>query len=77
MPESDFIGSERLQYDIWGDTVNVASRMESSSVTSRIQSTEVFIEALHREHSAMGFEERGTFEVKGKGLMKTYLLTHE
>jgi class 3 adenylate cyclase len=63
------IGTERLQYDVWGDTVNVASRMESTSETGRIQVSEAFANAL-----GSGVILRGEIAIKGKGLMKTYWL---
>ena len=74
------VGHERLQYDVWGDTVNVASRMESSSEPGRIQVSEVFAHALqkaeaHVLHSPSSvLRERGMIEVKGKGQMKTFWL---
>jgi len=63
------IGTARMQYDVWGDTVNVASRMESSSEPGRIHVSEAFATAL-----GTGVSLRGEIEVKGKGLMKTYWL---
>ena len=71
------IGKQRLQYDVWGDTVNVASRMESTSETGRIQVSAQFakslggIEGTGRDWKV---EERGGVEVKGKGSMQTYWL---
>jgi adenylate cyclase len=67
------IGTNRLQYDVWGDTVNVASRMESTSEPGRIQVSEVFAQAL-KALEGDGLQERGTVEIKGKGQMKTYWL---
>jgi class 3 adenylate cyclase/Tfp pilus assembly protein PilF len=63
------IGTERLQYDVWGDTVNVASRMESTSEPGRIQVSEAFANAL-----GCGVIPRGDVEIKGKGSMNTYWL---
>jgi len=65
------IGTQRLQYDIWGDTVNVASRMESHAEAGRIQVSENVVEQLQ---GAFPVVERGVIEVKGKGTMKTYWL---
>ena len=65
------IGRSKFIYDLWGDTVNTASRMESSGVPGRIQVTERV-----RERLAGGFDlrSRGEIEVKGKGSMNTYFL---
>ena len=68
------IGTERLQYDVWGDTVNVASRMESTSEPGRIQVSEAFKEALEPRTLNLELVDRGTIDVKGKGEMKTYWL---
>jgi class 3 adenylate cyclase len=66
------IGRRKFIYDLWGDTVNTASRMESSGLPGRIQVTEAVYERLR---SAYDFEARGDVEVKGKGRLRTYLLT--
>uniref|UniRef100_A0A3B3D5U1 adenylate cyclase n=1 Tax=Oryzias melastigma TaxID=30732 RepID=A0A3B3D5U1_ORYME len=65
------IGTTKLLYDIWGDTVNIASRMDSTGVECRVQVSE----ESHTVLSAMGldFEYRGTVNVKGKGQMRTFL----
>lgn len=65
------IGTTKLLYDIWGDTVNIASRMDTTGVECRIQVSE----ESYRILSEMGydFDYRGTVNVKGKGQMKTYL----
>ncbi len=72
------IGTERLQYDVWGDTVNVASRMECTGEPGRIHVTEAFAIGAtpHASHDEFSFRciERGTIDIKGKGLMKTYWL---
>jgi class 3 adenylate cyclase len=65
------IGAKRTIYDVWGDTVNVASRMESLGAPGRIQVTNAVRERLGARYE---FEERGQIEVKGKGLMPTYFL---
>jgi len=65
------IGIHKFIYDLWGDAVNVASRMESSGTPGRIQVTEATYEKLKDRYI---LEERGTVEVKGKGQMKTYWL---
>ncbi len=66
------IGRHKFNYDLWGDTVNTASRMESHSLPGRIQVTEATYSRL-RQHYA--FESRGEIEVKGKGRMTTWFLT--
>ncbi|ESO07956.1 hypothetical protein HELRODRAFT_98136 [Helobdella robusta] len=65
------IGTEKLLYDIWGDTVNIASRMYSTGEHDKIQVTE---EIANRLSSKFDFEFRGQTYVKGKGDMNTYLL---
>ena len=66
------IGRKKFIYDLWGDAVNVASRMESSGVPGRIQVTAATYERLKDKYL---FEERGATFVKGKGDMMTYWLT--
>lgn len=65
------IGTHRFIYDIWGDTVNVASRLESLSAPNRIQISEA-TNALLGDRFETEFRER--LEVKGKGRLKTYFL---
>jgi class 3 adenylate cyclase len=65
------IGSSKFIYDLWGDTVNVASRMESHGIPDMIQVTRPVYEELAREFQ---FEKRGGIEVKGKGVLDTWLL---
>ncbi len=65
------IGRRKFIYDLWGDTVNTASRMESHGVTDSIQVTERAYLRL-REHYT--FEDRGMMDIKGKGPMRAYLL---
>lgn len=66
------IGSTKLLYDIWGDTVNIASRMDSQGVKGRIQVSEASKKLLEEFFT---FEQRGTIPIKGKEDMTTYLLT--
>lgn len=66
------IGRKRFAYDLWGDTVNTASRMESHSAPGRIQCSQQVHRLLEQ---AFEFESRGTIEVKGKGPMPTWFLT--
>jgi len=66
------IGTKKFIYDVWGDTVNLASRMESLGQPGRVQVTHAVMERLS---PAFGFEARGLIEVKGKGPTPTYFLT--
>ncbi|CAN5517581.1 hypothetical protein BH10BAC6_BH10BAC6_05780 [soil metagenome] len=82
------LGKERMQYDVWGDTVNIASRMESTSEPGRIHVSTAFAEAIEEKkygtqnaesnqeikESQLQFVERGEIAVKGKGMMKTFWL---
>ena len=65
------IGTKKFIYDIWGDTVNVASRMESLSVPGRIQVTQAVRERLD---GRFVLEPRGLIDVKGKGPTPTWFL---
>ncbi|MBD2776885.1 PAS domain S-box protein [Iningainema sp. BLCCT55] len=65
------IGIKKFAYDLWGDTVNIASRMESGGMAGKIQVTQAVYQRLQDEFY---FEKRGEIEVKGKGLMTTYFL---
>jgi adenylate cyclase len=65
------IGTKKFIYDLWGDTVNMASRMESQGIPNAIQVTEDTYTCLKGKYQ---FEERGIIQVKGKGEMMTYLL---
>ncbi len=65
------IGIRRFTYDLWGDTVNVASRMESQGEPERTQVTEA---VYNRLKNGYNFEQRGAIAIKGKGDMITYWL---
>ncbi|MCL2935617.1 MAG: response regulator [Trichodesmium sp. MAG_R02] len=69
--EAGVIGTKKFAYDLWGDTVNTAHRMESHGIPGVIQVTEDTYNCLANNYI---FEERGMIEIKGKGLMRTYLL---
>ena len=66
------IGDTRFTYDVWGDAVNVASRMESHGVPGRIHVSEDFRDLTK---DVFTFDERGTMEIKGIGQTPTYFLT--
>jgi adenylate cyclase len=65
------IGRKRFLYDLWGDAVNIASRMESHGTSGRIQVTRATYELLEDQFE---FEPRGLVAVKGKGDMETWYL---
>jgi len=65
------IGRKKFLYDLWGDAVNTASRMESQGTPGRIQVTDATYELLKDEFEC---EPRGTVEVKGRGQMETWYL---
>jgi adenylate cyclase len=65
------IGDTRFSYDVWGDAVNTASRMETTGVPGRIQVSEAFRDLTK---DAFSFEERGSTEIKGIGETRTFFL---
>jgi len=65
------VGARKFFYDVWGDAVNVAARMETTDVEGRIQVPHNVYERLK---DAFVLEERGAVEVKGKGVMQTWYL---
>jgi adenylate cyclase len=65
------IGTTRLHYDVWGDTVNVASRLESHGVPGRIQISQSTHEAIEDRFACT---HRGVIEIKGKGSIDTWFL---
>ncbi|XP_051865877.1 adenylate cyclase type 2 [Pristis pectinata] len=67
------IGARKPQYDIWGNSVNVASRMDTTGVLGRIQVTQETSRVLQR----LGYtcHNRGLIKVKGKGDLRTYFVS--
>jgi len=65
------IGRHRSIYDVWGDTVNTASRLESSGLPNRVQISDATYQILKEVYAC---ERRGPVEIKGKGAMLTYFL---
>ncbi|MCP4112816.1 MAG: adenylate/guanylate cyclase domain-containing protein [Desulfobacteraceae bacterium] len=65
------IGKKKFVYDLWGDSVNIAARMESHGLPGEIQVAEATYQLLKHKYL---FEERGMIDVKGKGPMQTYLI---
>jgi class 3 adenylate cyclase len=68
------IGTHKFSYDLWGDTVNVGSRMESNGETGKICVSEVVKQRLDSQYD---FEKRELIEIKGKGLTQTYFLQRQ
>jgi len=68
------IGEKKFIYDLWSDAVNTASRMESTGESGQIQITENLKTKIEKFNGNWKFQLRGEFEIKGKGIMKTYFL---
>ncbi|MEO6131803.1 MAG: adenylate/guanylate cyclase domain-containing protein [Saprospiraceae bacterium] len=67
------VGVKKFQYDIWGDTVNIANRMESSSEVGRVNISEVTYQ-LVKDNPGLEFTTRGMIHAKGKGEMEMYFV---
>ena len=67
------VGVKKFQYDIWGDTVNTASRMESSGAVGMVNISEMTYNII-KDHGEYDFESRGKIEAKGKGLMEMFFV---
>jgi len=65
------IGRKKFLYDLWGDTVHTASRMESSGIPGKIQVTESTYNLIRENFIC---EERGVIDIKGKGNLRTYFI---
>jgi class 3 adenylate cyclase len=65
------IGKKKFIYDLWGDTVNTASRMESHGVPGRVHISAVTADLVR---STFELEARGPVDIKGKGIMETFLI---
>ena len=68
------IGKKKFIYDLWGDTVNIASRMESHGLPGRVQVSQRTYQLLKDDFA---FEHRGKIEVKGMGELDAYLVKSE
>ena len=68
------VGTKKFAYDIWGDTVNVASRMESKSKPGKINISESTYELIKDQYDC---EFRGEIDVKNKGMMKMFFVNAE
>ena len=69
------VGIKKFQYDIWGDTVNTASRMESKGEVGKVNVSQETYEMLQSKNS-FKFENRGKIEAKGKGEIQMYFVEH-
>ncbi len=69
-------GVKKFQYDIWGDTVNTASRMESQGEVGKVNISQTTYE-IARHTGIFNFEDRGEIQVKGKGELAMYFVTHK
>jgi histidine kinase len=69
------IGRSKFSYDLWGDTVNTAARMESHGMPGRVHVSEDVIRHLNGHATAFTIEQREQIEIKGKGLMTTYFVS--
>ena len=65
------VGTKKFAYDIWGDTVNIASRMESASEPGKINVSENTYQLIRDDFEC---EFRGMIDVKNKGMMKMYFI---
>lgn len=68
------LGTKKFLYDLWGDAVNVASRMESTGVAGCVQVTSTLAEVARSFPSEFCVLERGSIKVKGKGDMSVFLI---
>lgn len=70
------IGEKKFIYDLWGDTVNIAARMESNSIAGKIHCTETFRNKIQDQQNALqiDFIDRGELEIKRKGRMRTFFI---
>ena len=68
------VGIKKFAYDIWGDTVNIASRLESNSESGKINISE---NTYHLIKDSFDCEYRGEIQAKNKGMMKMYYVHHK
>jgi class 3 adenylate cyclase len=68
------VGVKKFQYDIWGDTVNTASRMEHSGEVGKVNISQTTYELI-KDHANFTFESRGKIEAKGKGEIEMYFVS--
>ena len=70
------VGVKKFQYDIWGDTVNTASRMESNGEAGKVNISQTTYELL-KDIGEFKFESRGKIEAKGKGEIEMYFVSRK
>ena len=68
------VGIKKFQYDVWGDTVNIASRMESNGEVGKVNISHDAYQMIHKDPDFI-FENRGNISVKGKGIMQMYFVS--
>ena len=68
------VGVKKFQYDIWGDTVNTASRLESNGEVGRVNISQYTYDLI-KDDSNFVFEKRGKIQVKGKGVLEMYFVS--
>jgi class 3 adenylate cyclase len=68
------VGVKKFQYDIWGDTVNIASRVESNGDIGKVNISQATYEFVKNEPK-FSFEHRGKIQAKGKGEMDMYFVS--
>ncbi len=68
------MGVKKFQYDIWGDTVNTAARMESNSEVGKVNISQATYELL-KDEADFAFESRRKIEAKGKGTLEIYFVS--
>ncbi len=70
------VGVKKFQYDLWGDTVNTASRIENSCEAGKVNISQTTYELLKSDQD-FAFESRGKIEAKGKGEIEMWFVTHK
>ena len=70
------VGAVKPQYDIWGDTVNVASRMDTNGISNKIH-IPYYVAKILLKHDYFKPYSRGVQQIKGKGPLETYLIDYD
>jgi len=69
------VGVKKFQYNIWGDTVNTASRIESNGQAGKVNISQATYELLKDHDTVFDFESRGKIEAKGKGEIEMFFVS--